>query len=140
MQSGPGPGSPPNSNGNALLKTFRLKATSSRARFSIRLEVQLHPQLNRLPRAAQAPRWQVRALRPIFNKCSETFGNGPAVPIRPTRVTARRRARWASTTGSSCATNTFCVADLAPPHALTFANRIEISFNLRNGGNSRGSV
>src|ERR1043166_4725 len=75
-----------------------------------------------------------------WRKCSEMSGNGHAALIPPTPVTAPRPARLANTTASLCAISTFCGAVPAPHRALTFARRPEISLNLRNGGNSWGSV
>ncbi len=75
----------------------------------------------------------------VCTKCLAMFGNGPAVPTRPTLVIARRRARSANTTANSCATNTFCVAVPAPPRAAIFAELIAISSSRKNAGSLQAS-
>ena len=75
----------------------------------------------------------------IFTKCSATFGNGRAAPIRLTPVIAPRPARSANTTASSCATNTSCAAAPAPRRARHIRRLIAISFNRKNAGSSPAS-
>ena len=54
----------------------------------------------------------------------------------PTLVTAPRPARSANTTANSCVINTCCAVARVRLRRLTFAEPIEISFNLRNAGSS----
>src|SRR5437773_8256445 len=75
----------------------------------------------------------------IFTRCSGTSGNGHAAPTHRILVTARRQARSANTTGSSCVTSTFCGAVPAPRRAVTFAAPIAISFSRKNAGSLQES-
>src|SRR5437016_18477 len=75
----------------------------------------------------------------IFTRCSGTSGNGRAAPTHRILVTARRQARSANTTESSCVTSTFCGAVPARRRAVTFAAPIAISFSRKNAGSLRES-
>ncbi len=52
----------------------------------------------------------------------------------------RRPAPWGSTTGNSCAGNTYCVVDRASHRKTIYALAIAISSRLRPGGSSRVCV
>ena len=65
---------------------------------------------------------------------SATCGSGPEAPMRHTPDSQRPWAPSASTTASSCAINTCCVADPAPPHVRIFAQPIATSFRRRPDG------
>src|SRR5262249_40991956 len=75
----------------------------------------------------------------VFTNCLAMFGNGLAVPPRPTPAIGRRRARSANTTANSCAISTFCEAVPAPRRAPIFAALIVISSNQKNAGSLPGS-
>src|SRR4029453_2122320 len=74
-----------------------------------------------------------------FTKCLVTFGSGRAAPTRLIQVIARRQARSANTTASSCANSTFCVAVRVQPHAVTFAALTAIFSNQKSAGSLQGS-
>src|SRR5437667_6974498 len=75
----------------------------------------------------------------IFTRCSGTSGNGRAARTHRILVTARRQARLANTTESSCVTSTFCGAVPARRRAVTFAAPIAISFSRKNAGSLQES-
>ena len=71
-------------------------------------------QLARVRRAAPAAAARVAAGADGLHSCTATCGNGRASAYAPYPGYRPRRARWASTTASSCATSTCCAAARAP--------------------------
>src|SRR5437899_11326666 len=110
-----------NSNGNALRWIAQSKEILSR------MKIFIHA-LYSLPNTID-----------IFTKCLATSGNGRAAPILHIPAIAQPQARWANTTASSCAINTFCAAVPAPPRAVTSGRPTAISFNRKNAGSLPGS-
>ena len=80
-----------------------------------------------------APRDGSSARQSAVNS-SATSGSGREARMRPTPGSRPPRAPSASTTASSCATNTCCVADPAPRRARIFARPTAISFRPRRAG------